>query len=345
MRKLALLCFLGVAGVILIRGQGSSASLVWLAPGSGAVLPKEMSFDDPLGRLGVLNADGPIATKGHPFFEPLGSNGRACVTCHQPANAMSLSADTIRERWRATNGKDPLFAAIDGSDDPSLPQDLESSHSLLLNRGLFRIGLPWPPAKNPNPEFTVEVVRDPTGVNRDPVWGLHSANPTVSVFRRPRPAVNLKYVLAPDNGMFNVKLGVLLDKDPDTGKPVSMNMMADAREGTLATQAQSAHHDHQEGKGPLTRDQLDRILAFESQVYAAQVWDNGAKDLTEKDGPGCAGSFESVSRKGRSLEQPHQAGLPFLRSLEGRYRIPPVRRPWQRYLSESYFLGERCRAH
>lgn len=304
MRKLVLLCFLGAAGVLLIRAQVSPASYAWLAPSSGSVLPKEMTFADPLGRLGVLNAEGPVDTKGNPFFEPLGSNGRACVTCHQPANAMSLSVDSIRERWRATNGKDPLFAAIDGSDNPSLPQDLESSHSLLLNRGLFRVGLSWPPANNPNPEFTIDIVRDPTGVNRDSTWGLHSSKPAVSVFRRPRPAVNLKYVLAPDNGFFNVKLGVLLDKDPETGKPVSMNMMADARAGTLVIQAQSAYHDHQEGKGQLTRDQLDRIIAFEKQVYAAQVWDNGAKDLTEANGPGALGPLSLFREKEGVLNSP-----------------------------------------
>ena len=265
MRKLVLLCFLGATGVMLIRAQVSSNFYAWIVPASGSVLPKEMTFDNPLGRLGVLNAEGPVDTNGNPFFEPLGSNGRACVTCHQPANAMSLSVDTIRERWRATNGKDPLFAAIDGSDSPSLPQDRESSHFLLLNRGLFRVGLPWPPANNPSPEFTIDIVRDPTGVNRDPAWGLHSGKPTVSVFRRPRPAVNLKYVLAPDNGFFNVKLGVLLDKDPDTGKPVSMNMMADARAGALAIQAQSAYHDHQEGKGQLTRDQLNASLRLRAR--------------------------------------------------------------------------------
>jgi len=45
-------------------------------------LPKELTFANAGGRLGILNADGPINTKGHPFFEPLGINGRACVTCH-----------------------------------------------------------------------------------------------------------------------------------------------------------------------------------------------------------------------------------------------------------------------
>jgi hypothetical protein len=302
MRKIVLLSCIATAGVLGIRAQVSRTQ--WIAPGSAAVLPKEMTFDDPLGRLGVLNAEGPVETRGNPFFEPLGSNGRACVTCHQPANAMSLSVDTIRERWRTTNGKDPLFAAIDASDNPGLPQDRESSHSLLLNRGLFRVGLPWPPAKNPDPEFTIEVVRDPTGVNRDPVWGLKSDRPTVSVFRRPRPAVNLKYVLAPDNGPFNVKLGILLDKDPATGKPVSMNMMADARAGTLAVQAESAYHDHQEGKAHLSQEQLNRIIAFESQVYAAQTWDKNAKDLVEAGGPGALGPQSLLRESAGVLNSP-----------------------------------------
>ena len=95
--------------------------------------------------------------------------------------------------------------------------------------------MPWPP-RGVTPEFTIEVVRDPTGVNRDPVYGLASATPTVSVFRRPRVAANLKYVTSPD-GLFNVKLGVLMDKDPDTGLPSSMNIMADARVPSLSVQA------------------------------------------------------------------------------------------------------------
>jgi hypothetical protein len=289
MSKAAIISTIVAAGVLAIQGQVSPASFTWFTPGSQLVLPKEMTFDNPLGRLGVLNADGPIATQGHPFFEPIGTNGRACVTCHQPANGMSLSVDMIRERWRATNGKDPLFAAVDGSDNPGLPQDRESSHSLLLNRGLFRVALPWPPTSQLTPEFTIDIVRDPTGVNRDPKWGLHSPQPAVSVFRRPRPAVNMKYVLAPDNGLFNVKLGVLLDKDPETGKPVSMNLMADARVTTLALQADDAYRSHQGAQGHLTKEQLDRIIAFESQVYAGQVWDKNAKSLVEAGGPPALG--------------------------------------------------------
>jgi cytochrome c peroxidase len=250
-------------------------------------LPREIVFENALGRLGVLNVAGPIDTAGHPFFEAIGSNGRACVTCHQPANAMSVSVESIRERWRTTQGRDPIFAAIDGSNNPSLPQGEAASHSLLLNRGLFRVGMPWPPP-GLTPEFAIEVVRDPTGVNRDPIYGLNSPTPTVSVFRRPRVAANLKYVTSPD-GLFNVKLGVLMEKDPDTGQPSSMNIMADARAPSLSVQAQGAYRDHQDGKGQLPRAQLERILAFENQIYVAQIWDGRGGSLVEPGGPEALG--------------------------------------------------------
>ncbi len=287
------------AGLLLTMGVGwlsaEDATPAWVEPGSAVALPKAMSFENPLGRLGILNLDGPVETKGHPFFEAVGSNGRACVTCHQPSNAMSVSVEGIRERWRATQGRDPIFAAVDGSNNPSLPQEQASSHSLLLNRGLFRVGMAWPP-KDVTPEFAIEVVSDPTGVNRDAKYGLRSGQPTVSVFRRPRPAANLKYILAPD-GVFNIKLGVLLEKDPETGAPVSMNMMADARAGTLKIQAESAYRDHQEGHVGLAREQLQRIIAYESQVYMAQEWDKQAGSLVETDGPKSLGPANMAGEK------------------------------------------------
>ena len=68
----------------------------------------------------------------------------------------------------------------------------------------------------------------------------------VSVYRRPRPAANLRYVASSRFGVapFIGKTGMLAAVDPDTGRPVNMNMMADARESTLKTQAQSAAHGH-----------------------------------------------------------------------------------------------------
>jgi hypothetical protein len=284
----ALLLTWGTAVFRVTAQSADTAPAGWIEAGKGGRLAAEMRFANPQGRLGVVLAGGAIDTQGHPFFTALGSNGRACVTCHQPAYAMSLSVAALRERWRATGGRDPVFAAIDGSNNPSLPQDKESSHSLLLNRGLIRVALPWPPrpiAGRPvTPEFTIEVVSDPTGVNFDATNGFKSRRPTVSVFRRPRPAANLKYVMAPDE-IFNIKTGELTARDPDTGQPVGMNLMADSRHLTLKQQAVGAYVDHQEGRNALTPEQLRGIVEFESQIYVAQ-WENRlGRSLVEAHGP------------------------------------------------------------
>ena len=290
------LCLLvaAIASSISVTAQYQAAGR-WWAPGDGRVLPANADYANQDGALGILNSAGPIETKGHPFFEPIGSNGRACITCHQPSDAMSLSAATARERWRETGGKDPLFAAIDGKNCPNLPQDDPASHSLLLNRGLIRVFLPWPPLNADGtrvaPEFTIEVVRDPTGCNTDAQYGIASNNPTISVFRRPRMAANLKYVTAAAFGVspFIVKNGQPAARDPETGALVSMNMMADAREPTLRTQAVSAAVTHLEYRGQPSRSDLDRIIAFESQIYAAQRMHRGAGSLVEPGGPPALG--------------------------------------------------------
>ena len=116
-----------IAGVVLIGGiavslaSAQSGSRTWWAPGQGTPLAEFATYENDRGQVGVLNASGTVETKGHPFFEPLGSNGRACATCHQPADGMALSVKSVRERWDATGGTDPLFAAVDGMNCPHLP--------------------------------------------------------------------------------------------------------------------------------------------------------------------------------------------------------------------------------
>lgn len=265
-----------------------SFKVTWIEPGSGGIQPEFDSFDSTDGTLGVLNASGAVNTDQHPFFTPLGTNGRACVTCHQPAWGMSISSDELMNRWNQTGGKDPVFAAFDGSNCPSLPQDKQSSHSLLLKRGLFRIPLSWPP-KNADGspkhvEFTIQVVRDPTGCNTSPEYGLKSANPTISVYRRPRPAANLKYVISGATPIV-LKTGMPADVDPDTGKPVSMNLMSDAREATLKTQAIDAIMGHEQARIMPSTEQLRKIIAYESQVYVAQAAHIFGGPLALPDGP------------------------------------------------------------
>jgi hypothetical protein len=141
LRQASITCALAAAAV----GLASAATAgEWWAPGDGRPLPAEASYSNAAGALGVLNTAGTIDTRGHPFFEPLGANGRGCVTCHQPADAMALSAATVRERWEETGGADPLFAAIDGRNCPHLPAGDPAAHSLLLTRGWGSTEPAWP---------------------------------------------------------------------------------------------------------------------------------------------------------------------------------------------------------
>lgn len=267
----------------------------WWAPGEGRIFPMMADYENITGIGRVLNVGGPTATQDHAFFEPIGSNGRACISCHQPADGMSLSIATIRQRWDETEGRDPLFAAIDGANCPHLPMEKESSHSLLLERGLFRVFRPWPPVdafgNRVEPEFTIEVVRDPTGCNTHPLYGLHSANPHISVYRRPRPVANLKY-LTGVGFPFEGKRGLPLPRDPETGDYVSGNLMADGRALTLKAQAQDAAKTHLELRGELSDSQLQQILSFEQQLYFAQVRDITGGDLQAD---GATGGPESLA--------------------------------------------------
>ena len=273
--------------------KSAYAKSSWWEPGQGELMSTALDFQDNYGTLGVINAGGPVDTKNHPFFTPLGTNGRACVSCHQPSDGMSLSVRTVQQRWDQTKGRDPIFAAFDGSNCPSLPQDMRSSHALLLERGLFRVAATWPPkdtqGRTIKPDFSIEVVRDPTGCNTSPVYGLHSPAPMVSVFRRPRMTANLKYVTNA-GGNFNAKnLAMTMPLDPDTGKPVGLNFMADARELTLKTQATNAVLGHEQGRAAPTADQLRKIVDFEMQVYVAQKSHTLGGALHYKGGPPALG--------------------------------------------------------
>jgi len=262
----------------------------WWSPGEGRSFPASLDYSNADGSLRLLLSGGPMETRGHPFFEPLGSNGRACVTCHQPADSMSLSAATARQRWDETGGSDPLFAAIDGSNCPTLPQSERASHSLLLTKGLIRVQRPWPVrrwnGKAITPDYTIEVVRDPTGCNSGTAYGPARGN--VSVYRRPRPVANLKYLIAV-GFPFDPKQGLALPLDPVSGQPMSGNIMADNRAGTLGEQMDDAAAIHLQMLGRMSAPQRRQIEDFETRIFAAQQisGQGGAVDTAgAKGGPG-----------------------------------------------------------
>jgi hypothetical protein len=79
-----LLSGLFILGLVL-KGTAQTAELqpnFWWYPGQGDMLAAEIYYPNAIGQSSIINADGPVNTAGHPFFEPIGSNGRASVTCH-----------------------------------------------------------------------------------------------------------------------------------------------------------------------------------------------------------------------------------------------------------------------
>jgi cytochrome c peroxidase len=236
---------------------------------SAAVIPQLFAFFDPTGVIATYNLNGPL-DHTNPFFQSLGTNGRSCGTCHIASNAMGLSTQNIQERFFSTHGQDPLFAAVDGANCPNGSAGNPADHSLLLSHGLIRIPLTVP---TPNPvQFQIVATHDPYGcaLVTDPTTGL----PTASVFRRPLPTTNLKFL---STIMFDGRETILPLNDQTTDPK---NLLSD-----LMHQAVDATTTHAQGLPP-TMAQQTAIVNFEMGLFSAQVFDDQAGLLVTREAQG-----------------------------------------------------------
>ncbi len=151
------------------------------------IIPNLLPFSDRTGAVATFNTAGGIDESGL-FFQSLGTNGRSCGSCHRADQAMSLSGAGARAIYEQTHGTDPLFATVDGANCPTDDGRERSSHSLLLSRGLIRVGLTLPG----NPEFTISAVHDPYGCAI--TYNTDTGAQTISVYRRPLPTTNLRFL-------------------------------------------------------------------------------------------------------------------------------------------------------
>jgi cytochrome c peroxidase len=224
------------------------------------VLGQTFSSLDPTGVVETYNVAAPTVTKLNPFFQSLGTNGRACATCHEPRSAWGVSAASIQERFFASSGTDPIFRIVDGATCPSDPvsdfSDKLKAYNLLLTKGLIRIFLPLPAPR----DFEITAINDAYGCT-----DLMGTPPTVSVYRRPLPSANLAFLT-----------------DCPAGQPgcAPLSIMWDGREPSLASQAFDATQGHaQAGPGVPDPAQVSQIVAFESAIIDAQVFDFEAGSL------------------------------------------------------------------
>ena len=249
------------------------------------LIPQREADRDPAGCEGSFQPSGATAPATNAFFASLGTNGRTCATCHQPPSGMSVSVANIEARYKATRGTDAIFAGVDGANCPSnLPpntgdgQAFRAAHSLLLQRGVFRIFLPVPAGA----EYTTEVVLDPYGCNTDPSYSRDTVNGVtsqmLSVYRRPRISANLAFITP--------------FIQPPGAPPNGSAIMWDTREPTLASQARSATLGHAQALNQPTAAQVNEMVAFETGFFSAQSFDKAARDLAAS---GATGGAEALA--------------------------------------------------
>ena len=253
---------------VFLLGAGG---LIATADNANRIAPLFQIFLDSNGAFANLNLSGPTAT--NPFFQDLGSNGRRCVTCHQPSDAWSVTPPHIQERFAASSGTDPIFRPVDGATCPnadvSTLEERREAYGLLLSRGLIRIGIAVPA----NADYQVVSVYNRYGCN---------ATDVISMYRRPLPTTNLPFLSAV---MFDGR-----ESSPATGtNKIVYNNYPTSLLGDLAHQSVDATVIHAQGDGARpTPEEQQQIVNFETKLFTAQIHDRLAGNLYDdgaKGGP------------------------------------------------------------
>src|SRR5262252_3543776 len=214
-------------------------------------LPNGLAFPNPTGFASTFSTAGGIDLRNE-FFQDLGANGRRCVSCHLPSAGWTVTPPQVQAIFDRTRGgavaDDLGLGAIFRTNDGSNPPDADvstlearrSAYSMLLTKGLIRVGIGIPA----NADFELLAVDDPYG---------HASAADLSLFRRPLPATNLTFLST-----------VMFDgRETFPGESIAFD---------LADQANGATTGHAQG-APLTQAQRASIVAFETSLHTAATFD------------------------------------------------------------------------
>jgi hypothetical protein len=276
-------------------------------PGPGEVVVEQMlnptdsnnhQYDDATGTASTFSTAGVIIQTGA-FFQSLGTNGRACFTCHLIDQGWSITPAAVQARFDATAGADPIFRLVDGANSPKADVSTlaakSAAYSMLRTKGLIRIGLPIPATA----EFTLKSVSDP--------YGFATAA-ELSLFRRPLPTTNLKFLST-----------VMWD-----GRE---NAFGTTLDSVLLHQANSATLGHAQATASITAAQARDIVDFIMGLSTTQHKDVNAKDLAASSSNGGAAtpavylSTLSTYVGINDLFGDSQTGAPFSTHVFGMYDI------------------------
>ncbi len=236
------------------------ATLVAIAALNGqqvTFIPNGTFFANPGGASETHSTTGGGIDLTGPFFQSLGTNGRSCGTCHQPSDGMSVSAAHVQQRFSLTQGQDPVFRTVDGSNcnhsiDVSTLAGRSAAYSLLRTRGLIRIAVAVP-AKA---DYRVVSVNNPYGCNEPDM---------ISMYRRPLPSTNLRFLSAV---MFD---GRESSAATGTTKILNENYPKSLLDD-LKHQSLDATNGHAQGDGTRpTLAEQQQIVDFEMALFTTQT--------------------------------------------------------------------------
>lgn len=268
------LLFVLTAFALCSCGIGPSDSSVDIS-GSSSALDSHQSDDEeasdllrpfatPTGRIQTFTLSGEIDTH-NPFFRSLGTNGRSCDSCHRAGDAWTITPRHVQARFNASHGLDPIFRKNDGANSPDIDDSTEPArrrgYSMLLNKGLIRVGIGIPD----DAEFELIEADDP----------YHFASSReLSLFRRPLPSTNLKF------------LATVMWDGRETFRGESI-------EFCLLHQSNSATRGHAEAVVDLTPEQRREIVDFEMTLFTAAIDDRAAGRLNQQGARGGPKFIES----------------------------------------------------
>lgn len=255
--------FLAVATLMVIAAAGGKQF---------SFIPNGVFFPNSGGASQTYSTTGGGIDLTGPFFQNLGTNGRTCGTCHQPSDGMSISAANVQKRFLLTQGQDPIFRTVDGSDcnhsiDVSTLAGKYTAYSLLRTRGLIRIAIAVPA----NADYRVVSVNNQYGCNESDV---------ISTYRRPLPSTNLRFLSA-----------VMWDgRESSAATGTTKILYSDyptSLQNDLAHQSLDATTGHAQGDGTRpTPAEQQQIVNFEMALSTAQALGNRTGLLDAQDANG-----------------------------------------------------------
>jgi hypothetical protein len=268
------------AGILLVAAAGfvlegcGGGGATTTTTMTSNLIPSLQPYPTPSGTESTFSATGSIDPSGI-FFQGLGTNTRSCASCHQLSQGMGLSAASAQALFASSNGSDPLFAAVDGANCPTVATADSTGHSLVVNNGLIRIAEALPAGA----QFAMAVAQDPYGCAA--VTNASTGQTTYSVYRRPLPAASLTML---SQVMWDARF---------TGAPLNAAATLSANlETDLSAQAANAIATHEQGSAAPTAAQLSELVAFEKGLFTAEATDTQAGPLT---GSGAAGGAAALA--------------------------------------------------